>query len=453
MSVSVPISTPLESGSEPAPRARIRISPAGIALLVFVLYLVNGPAARQSDVVASVLSYSLLVLGAIGLGAIVIFGRSVRRSIVPSITASEGRSSPSSPAAARGDSCLYVLRLGTIAVPPFFALRVRTFFEKEDPGIPVHTILGSASSERTIAQELRLPHRGDWKISHLLLSFGDRFGLASFTWRLDGDAVKRAFHVRPPLQLESGLPILSSAHRSGEMITEMTERRGDPFDLKAYHPSDGVKKIVWKIYARTGELVSRHPEASITPEGQVVVFVSADKSEDDVCSSALAYVSTLEALDLEIFVSCEGARDSQVARTSEETERLLIGTVWETPCTAAATRRTVEELVECFRDTMRESQLERVIVFCGERRISDEASLHRLIEIGAALEQRNASPVFFLTKNAPAGTGTRQSSSQGWRAALRSLFVGPDEREPSGDARLAGRFMSICAERQWQIII
>jgi len=97
------------------------------------------------------------------------------------------------------------------------------------------------------------------------------------------------------------VPVLTSSYRAGDLISDANERRGDPFDLKPYHPSDGIKKILWKVYAKTGELISRHPEQSMTPEGQVFIFSVNNVEDDHVCGAALDYTKKLEDLSLDVF--------------------------------------------------------------------------------------------------------------------------------------------------------
>lgn len=454
MSVSMPYNSAAASDNPldaaPAPRAKLRVSLRGAVVAAFLLYLLNWPVAEESDVIASVLSYCMLTLGSIGVGATVVFGRAIRKSALPSVNASDGTSGSGQTGST---PCIYTLRIGKLSMPPLFTLTVRTVFEKGDPGLPSHAFFGSSLSERTVSEQVRFPHRGEWRIDHLAFRFGDQFGICSFSWKVSDESVRRSFRVHPPPSVESGLPILSSSHRAGEMVAEQTERLGDPFDLKQYHPSDGMKKIIWKIFARRGELIARHPEASVTPEGQVVVFVVAAKSEDDVCSDAVAYLSTLESMDLEIFFSCEGNIEGTLARGRDASEGCLIDCVWNTPCEASALKEDMSALVRGFRDSMRESRLERVLIFIGEQRIAKPGSADSLIALGGALEAEAAAPVFFVTRNAPAEMGEARGRP-GARSILSRLMFEQGASSPSEIDRPAiRRFLAICAERQWQVII
>ncbi|MGB0525364.1 MAG: DUF58 domain-containing protein [Flammeovirgaceae bacterium] len=103
-----------------------------------------------------------------------------------------------------------------------------------------------------------LPHRQTYDIDSILLSFQDIFRL--FSWPI---LVKKkdTFHVSPTANLSDELEVPPS--KSVEMTQRIKTLRkvdGDFLNYKNFEPGDDIRRIVWKIYAKTHELVVRVPE-------------------------------------------------------------------------------------------------------------------------------------------------------------------------------------------------
>lgn len=197
-----------------------------------------------------------------------------------------------------------ILSIEGARILPFFSLDIALQFEHEGASPALVRVSGFARGERHAHLDIVFPHRGSWDIHTIQCALRDVTGLSHYTWRIP---LTTAITVAPPSASDSRLPVLSSTQRPGEMMIDIFNRQGEPFDIKSYHPSDGVKKIVWKAFAKRGELLSRHPEASMTPEGFVVMLVIAGCEGDPACAQAIAYTHSLSQLNLEIIASCEGA--------------------------------------------------------------------------------------------------------------------------------------------------
>ena len=115
----------------------------------------------------------------------------------------------------------------------------------------------------------------------------------------------------------------------GDELTAQEERLGDYYDLKKYHPSDGAKKIVWKIYAKTKNLVSRHPEQSSSPSGEALVYCLAEKQDDETARRCLNYLEQIDNHDLQIAFDCLGNRHGE-ANDIQTAFNNCLGSVWNT---------------------------------------------------------------------------------------------------------------------------
>ncbi len=176
------------------------------------------------------------------------------------------------------------------SIPPTFALGVITKFSSNAEVLESISIRTSGSHQTFGA----FPHRGNWEFLGAQTFLTDPLTLSERT----GFVAPRStatFRVEP-LQTLYPWSIVSSVERAGDTTQISTERLGARLDLKTYHPADGMRSIAWKIFARRGELLARHPEAASTPEGTVVIFVAATKTQDDVAGAAVAYARRCEEI-------------------------------------------------------------------------------------------------------------------------------------------------------------
>jgi hypothetical protein len=278
----------------------------------------------------------------------------------------------------------------------------------------------------------------------------DGLGLLRFVWKIPQSVV---LEVVPPQASDTKLPILSSTQRAGDLVVDTNNRNGDPYDIKPYHPSDGVKKIVWKAYAKRGELLSRHPEASMTPEGHVVIVVLAEKENDHTCSHALAYIRNLELLNLDIVVGCLGRKQRGVARSFLAAESLLVQSVWD------AASFSLEELTAEISSIVAECHahnagmaLAKLLIFCGAEHAAHDHSRSALYDLGAWMENRAIEPVFCLTT--PQSLSQQQFQSPVTKAII-SIALRPEtlhqRRQPS--ASECQSFLSECLRKQWEVYL
>ncbi|MFN7964189.1 MAG: DUF58 domain-containing protein [Acidobacteriota bacterium] len=82
---------------------------------------------------------------------------------------------------------------------------------------------------------------------------------------------------------------LLSALTSGDLLPHPHARpKGDPFDNRPYTRSDPARLILWKIYARTRQLLVRAPETARQPERRPLVYLVAGAGDDASAGAARA---------------------------------------------------------------------------------------------------------------------------------------------------------------------
>lgn len=418
----------------------------GFLLLIFVGLLFLGPVSTENDIIASVFAYVLLAVIALSIIFTVVQGVRLRRTLRVSLhSPSEGDSGET---VFSGTTTRFLLRTSPIELAPFFVLTIQPEFEYSGVVPSLHRLVGSSRRERFLNEMITFPHRGDWNIIRITATLGDQMGFTQLRWEMHPNPAQ-VFRIEPPVTSETRLPILSSCQRSGDLITATQDRLGDPFDLKSYHPSDGLKKVVWKIFARTGELVARHPEHSMTPEGQVILYCAARPQDDHVCSSAIAYMKQLRDLDLELFFGCDGLAAHTPARTVNDATSLMIETVWNN----SSDESDLRALLEYTSQQLLESRIDKVILFAPKEGLEDEAFRERLVQLATFLESRRITPVFYMVEN-PLSHATAEevrAPLETAAARLRRWFFEGDETPAALDPGHFQRFAGLCSQRNWGV--
>lgn len=418
------------------------ISLRGLVLTLTIIYLLLVLALGATDIIASVVSFSFL--GLLGIAALITTYKGIVLARTNSFLFSsiDGNANPEQRFTG-GSSSICTLTIPSLSIPPLFLMQIRPQFSPEDTSVSAVKVSGKIFKRLTVPVEVVFPHRGVWGVSHLDCEFGDRLGLTKFKWKI---GIGSSCDVYPPRKISSSLPILSSCHRPGDDAIDTNERRGDPYDLKPYHPSDGMKKILWKVYAKTGQLISRHPEPSYTPEGQVVVFALADKHDDELCGDVLSYLQTLEDLNLDIYFGCEGMGERSAARTANQALNLMIESVWTTGTDdTRSVVDNVETLISSSQAALRDVSLERVLIFVSQFRLWDEEFLRVLTAIGERLGASRVSPVFFLLPSPHTAPSQK-------RFSFSSLFVASEENDVE-EPPFLGAFLGLCARNSWPTVI
>jgi hypothetical protein len=346
------------------------------------------------------------------------------------------------------DTVRCVITVPSIKLLPGIFLECSLIFTQAGVAQERVRLHGSWSNERRLGVDATFPHRGAWEISGVRCTLADITGFTSISWTIPHQT---SVNVAPPIPLNTDLPLVSSTQRSGDLAPDTINRYGDPFDIKPYHPSDGIKKIVWKAFAKSGELLSRHPEPSMTPEGFVAICILARAHEDDVCGKALAYIQALKELTLEVLVGCEGHNGRALATDEASTKTLVIDSAWDSlRSTPSSLLSDVQAVIDACTKGNSHVSLRKMVIFCSGSRFTSARDVEQLVSVGSWLEGRNVEPVFFITPP----KRLHSTSSSPLRATLESLVVEPEPHEqPTQVASHYQNFLSTCLSRQWEIVV
>jgi hypothetical protein len=418
------------------------LSGRSVVMLLALTYLLVDPIYKNSDVVSASLSFGLLTVFFLTCATVVVHGYYLKRRLTIF------GYSPHAPVVSR-ESARVVLHINPIRILPGCRLDIQLEFEHPGARVPTISVTGVSHTEHRTHADIVCPHRGLWRVHSARCEVSDALGLVTVSWRIP---LPLTVTVSPPRTVENRLPILSSTQRAGDLVLDTNNRNGDPYDIKPYHPSDGIKKIVWKAYAKRGELLSRHPEASMTPEGHVVIAVLAETSDDEICSQALAYIRTLDEMSLELLVGCLGRGSQPLARDQRSTETLLIESAWHS--SPLTTERLQQELSAILNDCKALSHdliVSKLLLFCDGRHAATTSDTAALFQTAMWLESRGIEPVFCLTQP---NYQKLSADTLALPHLARSLLVRESAtHKHGGSAGDYQSFLTECVRKQWEVFV
>lgn len=412
-----------------------------LVLLSLAGYLVWGPVASRSDIVSAALAYGLIAVISSVFLFVTIGAYLLRTRPLCSIQGPSER-------ATSGHETRIIFTFRPLRVPPGMWLEISPQFAHEQPSARALRISGASNQERKLHLDFIFSHRGAWDITELRCSLRDITGFVRYSWSIPYSDV---ITVYPPIVSDTTLPLLSSTQRPGDAVTDTLNRQGDPFDIKPYHPSDGIKKIVWKAFAKSGELLSRHPEASMTPEGFVTIITLARPQDDDICAKVVAYARALEELKLDLLITCEGAHARSLARSAHECEELLVDSVWDAALSSSTTLESdANALLDWCAQASGNITVRKMLLFVSGARIADTNEATRITALATWLSTQGIEPVFCVSEPA-----TRLNVTHtGYIQRATSLLIAPPEIPSSlTDAHDYRAFLTNCLARNWEVFV
>lgn len=439
--------TPIGSWSFTSPLLTAR----GLILTLFALYLALGPAQNYNDILASSISYSIIALLVTCISFTILQAFVLRKNLKISMFSPISPDPLISKEIIAGTASKFLIKTSTINILPFYVLNIKVKFLNQDIETSIHKLAGRYPKERTLIEALTFPHRGEWQIKHLELSFGDQLGLSSLNWTYNLGEAFPAIEVKPRLQASINLPLLSSCNKAGDLLPDTQERQGDPYDLKRYHPADGLRKVVWKIFARSGDLVSRHQEQSITPEGRVLIYVAATKSEDHLCSAAINYLNYAQEIGLEALTSCNGNLANKLATGLSEALSILIESTWQSDWDKFDQVSCLGNFINNCRNQSDFGTISNILIFIN--RDGSQQSVQHYLAMGQAVSTFNIKPVFAVIRDTTyySNLHANLSTSSKNLNRLQSWFVHQDHPTDTNQIDQLTNIINFCNQNGWEV--
>lgn len=198
--------------------------------------------------------------------------------------------------------------LSQLALWPFWNIECKLQFCSSKVKTLCHIISGpiQITNEYSLNSTLTFPHRGYWTLRSLQLNITDRLGLTRLTWFFP---LENYIEVSAKDMVLGAVSLQALDPHSGDLHNLQHSRQGDLYDIKQYDPSDGLKKILWKVFAKSGQLVVRRPEPATIPQGTIALYLVAKPEEDFVAGAIQTYINFLCGREIKIIFGTDGLRN------------------------------------------------------------------------------------------------------------------------------------------------
>jgi hypothetical protein len=112
---------------------------------------------------------------------------------------------------------------------------------------------------------------------------GDAFGLTRIAFEL---REARPIRIAPSVGSLKNIHVLRSMSGGDELSHPAGPPVGERADMRGYVPGDPIRFILWKVFARTREVVVRTPERAIGPTHQTVAYVVTGDADEPAAGAA-----------------------------------------------------------------------------------------------------------------------------------------------------------------------
>lgn len=149
----------------------------------------------------------------------------------------------------------------------------------------------------------------------------DVFGLCSVAFRL---REARPVRVLPAMGRHTLPRVLRSLSSGDEAYDPLGGKDGERIDLRPYAPGDPPRLLLWKVYARTGQLIVRQPERAVAPDRKAMVYLVSGE-HDEAAAGVTRVAVERGALGKDWVLGVDG--DETRASTAADAVALLCGSV------------------------------------------------------------------------------------------------------------------------------
>jgi hypothetical protein len=158
------------------------------------------------------------------------------------------------------------------------------------------------------------------------LEVGDIFGLTQIRLRL---REQRKVRFVPSVGQLKRVDVIRGMAGGEDISHPEGPQEGELYDLRAYTPGDPIRFVLWKVFARTRQLVVRAPERALSPIRQTCAYLVSGNGDEPAAGAARLAVE-LGALGSDWVLGADGSHDDAtrkdqavdvLARSAEVEER------------------------------------------------------------------------------------------------------------------------------------
>lgn len=194
--------------------------------------------------------------------------------------------------------CGYAARTGFSLSSLWFVPFVKLRWNWEAPEASVRLV----PLKRRLHEEVTALRRGLHESIARRIEVSDAFGLTRLTFTLRQERVVRFV---PSMGALRQMRVVRSIAGGDEISNPAGPPEGERVDLRHYAPGDPIKFVLWKVFARSRQLVVRTPERAIAPTRQTVAYLVTGTGDESAAGAARVAVDT-GALGAEWVLGADG---------------------------------------------------------------------------------------------------------------------------------------------------
>ncbi len=121
------------------------------------------------------------------------------------------------------------------------------------------------------------------------IEVGDAFGFARVAFRAKEE---RGLSFFPSMGSLKRIDVARSLASGEDRPHPGGQPEGERADLRRYAPGDPVRFILWKVFARTRDLIVRTPEQAISPSRQTIAYLVTGEADEPAAGTARVAIET-----------------------------------------------------------------------------------------------------------------------------------------------------------------
>lgn len=137
------------------------------------------------------------------------------------------------------------------------------------------------------------------------LEVGDIFGFAQIRLRM---REQRAVRFVPSVGNLKRVDVIRGMAGGDDISHPEGPQEGELYDLRHYNPGDPIRFVLWKVFARTRQLVVRSPERALSPIRQTCAYLVAGGGDEPAAGAARLAVEH-GALGADWVLGADGSHD------------------------------------------------------------------------------------------------------------------------------------------------
>jgi hypothetical protein len=185
---------------------------------------------------------------------------------------------------------------------------------EQPPGVRVQTV----PTWGGLAEEITAEERGVYHAAVRRFRVSDVFGLTKFVFRR---RVARQIKIMPAVGQIRPFDLLPQYDRGDLTAHPEGTPEGDPVEMRPYAPGDPVRRILWKVYARTGRLLVRTQERAVKPCERSLAYLVAAAGDEPSAGIARGVLEA-GALGKDFLFAAEG-EEAPTAEAAEAVEQVV----------------------------------------------------------------------------------------------------------------------------------